>query len=197
MTNNADVIMDCEFFPCWEWFNTFYNANEVLLEQHEYFVRTSYRNRAYVTGPNGVICLTVPLQGGRNQRTIMKDIKVCNDEDWQALHWKTLEACYRRSVYFEYFEDILRLFYHQKFEYLLDVNLSSLNIILDLLQIKKAYSLTEGFEKNIANDFRSAFLPKNRKVTSQPAYVQPFSDRVGFEPNLSMLDYLFCCGRWE
>ncbi len=197
MIEHAPVIMDCEFFPCWEWFNKFMNAENVVIEQHEYFVRTSYRNRAYVVGPNGIICLSVPLDKGRNQRRIMKDIKVCNDENWQALHWKTLEACYRRSVYFEYFEDTLRPFYENKFEYLMDVNLSSLKIILDLLQIKKDYELTESYIKQQPNDFRNTFLPKKRKETSQPAYIQPFSDRVGFEPNLSMLDFLFWEGRWE
>ncbi len=197
MTNSAAVIMECEFFPCWEWFNAFHKAENVLLEQHEYFVRTSYRNRAYVSGPNGIICLSVPLDKGRNQRAFIKDIKVCNDEDWQALHWKTLASCYRRSVYFEYFEDDLKPFYEKRFEYLLDVNVSSLELILKLLKIKKQIKFTENYTPNPETDLRSAFLPKNRKETTQVPYVQPFSDRNGFEPNLSMLDYLFCCGKWE
>ena len=196
MTKDSGVIMDCEFFPCWEWFHAFMQAGDVQLEQHEYFVRTSYRNRAYVAGPNGIICLSVPLDKGRNQRNIMKDIKICNDENWQALHWKTLEACYRRSVYFEYFEDTLQPFYEKRFEYLIDANLTSLEMILNLLQIKKDYQLTNEFIKEVPNDFRNTFLPKNRKATTQASYIQPFSDRQGFEPNLSMLDYLFCCGRW-
>lgn len=197
MTNNSTVIMDCEFFPCWEWFNTFQNAENVLIEQHEHFQKISYRNRAYVAGPNGLICLSVPLQGGRNQRIIMKDVKISTDENWQALHWKTLVSCYRRSPYFEYFEETVRTFYEQKFDYLMDANLASLKVITDLLQIKKEYKLTEEYTIQTESDFRSTYLPKNRKHTSQTEYIQVFSDRNGFEPNLSMLDYLFCAGRWE
>ena len=196
MTNDGAVIMDCEFFPCWDWFRTFQGSSTVFIEQHEYFVRTSYRNRAYVAGPNGSICLSVPLLGGRNQRNYMRDLKICNDEDWQALHWKTLEACYRRSVYFEYFEDELRPFYERKFNYLMDANLASLELLLKFLK-KKDIILTDSYQKEVSHDFRNTFLPKNRKEVEQVPYIQPFSDRNGFEPNLSMLDFLFCCGRWE
>ncbi len=196
MTKGGAMIMDCEFFPCWDWFHTFEKSSNVLLEQYEFFVRTSYRNRTYVAGPNGAICLSVPLLGGRNQKTIMKDIRICNDEYWQALHWKTLESCYRRSVYFEYFEDELRPYYSKKFDFLIDANMASLELILKLLQIKKDYALTTVYEDEVVNDFRNVFLPNRRRDVDQIPYVQPFSDRNGFEANLSMLDYLFCCGRW-
>jgi hypothetical protein len=188
--------MDCEYFPCWEWFNCFQKADNVLIEQYEHFVRTSYRNRAYVAGPNGVIALSVPLAGGRNQRTIMKDLKVCNDEDWQSLHWKTLASCYRRSVYFEYYENDLRPFFEKRYEYLMEVNIASLEMIMKLLQIKKEYQLTNQYETKVDLDYRNTFLPKGRSNSEQPTYIQTFSDRNGFEPNLSMLDYLFCCGKW-
>jgi len=189
--------MDCEYFPCWDWFQTFVNASNSRMEQHEYFVRKSYRNRCYVAGPNGVICLSVPLEGGRNQRTIMKDIKICTDEDWQAVHWKTLESCYGRSVYFEYYSDALRAYYEKTYTYLLDANIASLELLLKLLLLQKPIQLTDAFEKDVFVDKRAAFLPTERSGIVQPTYMQPFSDRHGFEPNLSMLDYLFCCGRWS
>jgi len=198
MTKNGAVIMDCEFFPCIPWFQKFVSSKNVSIEQHEFFVRSSYSNRAYVAGPNGVICLTVPLKGGRNQRKTVKELRIAYDEDWQALHWKSLTSFYGRSVYFEYFKDELFAFYSRKFDYLLEANLASLELILKLLHLKKEYSLTEDFEKNVENDCRHIFLPKNRTTNEvDKRYSQPFSDRNGFEPNLSMLDFLFCCGRWE
>jgi hypothetical protein len=198
MTKNGAVIMDCEFFPSIPWFKKFMDAENVSIEQHEFFVRSSFSNRAYVAGPNGVIGLTVPLQGGRNQRKTFKELKIAYDEDWQALHWKSLTSFYGRSVYFEYFKEELADFYAKKFEYLLEANLASLDLILKLLQIKKEYTLTDHYEKNAENDCRHIYLPKNRRIENvDKEYFQPFSDRNGFEPNLSMLDFLFCCGRWE
>lgn len=198
MTNDRAMIMDCEFFPCIPWFKAFMGMPNVGIEQHEFFVRSRYRNRAYVAGPNGVVCLSVPLHGGRNQRTKMKDVKISYDEDWQALHWKTIVSFYGRSAYFEYFEQELATFYKTKYEHLLEANLVSLELILKLLQLKKEYTLTEQYEKEVSIDARDSFLPKHRTSDSDSkTYIQPFSDRNGFEPNLSMLDFLFCCGRWE
>ena len=197
MTKNSTVIMDCEFFPCWEWFNAFVNAEDVILEQSEFFRKMSYQNRAYISGPNGIICLSIPLQGGRNQKKILRDIKICNDEKWQTLHWKTLESCYRRSAFYEYFVDALRKYYEKKFTFLLEANLHSLELLLDLFQIKKDYNLSATYHENVEHDLRTKFLPKNRLESNQKEYFQTFGDRNGFEPNLSMLDYLFCCGRWE
>jgi hypothetical protein len=191
----GSVVMECEFFPSIPWYEQYRKEENVLIEQYEHFVRNSYRNRAYVAGPNGVICLSVPLQGGRNQRSVMKDVKVSKDENWQLLHWKTIESCYRRSAYFEYFEDAIAVFYNTSFNYLMDVNLASLALINQLLRVKKDVKLTESFLHEYARDDRMAFSPKDRIRTEQIEYIQPFSDRNGFIKNLSMLDYLFCCGK--
>lgn len=196
MPASRAVIMDCEYFACREWFAAYTQHPEALIEQHEYFVRKSYRNRCYVAGPNGVVSLSVPLKGGRNQKTILKDVKISNDEDWQAQHWKTLVSCYGRSVYFEYYADALHAYFNKTFDYLVDANIASLELLLKLLQLNSRVMLTENYQKDVDMDLRNAFLPAERSLSDLPTYIQPFSDRNGFEPNLSMLDYLFCCGRW-
>ncbi len=191
----GSVVMECEFFPTIPWYMEYKKHDQVIIEQYEHFVRTSYRNRAYVAGPNGTICLSVPLQGGRNQRIVMKDLKVCNEEDWQLLHWKTIATCYRRSPYFEYFEDDIYPFFKTKFDYLMDANIASLTLIDKILRVKKEVKLSESYRTDYDHDFRMQFLPKERETTAQAEYIQPFSDRNGFTKNLSMLDYLFCCGK--
>lgn len=60
------------------------------------------------------------------------------------------------------------------------------------------YSFTSKFEK-ISNDdtldFRSKFLPKKKEVEFiEKEYIQVFSSKLGFFPNLSILDLLFCEG---
>jgi hypothetical protein len=189
------VVMECEYFPSITWYETYRCHETALIEQYEHFVRASYRNRAIIAGPNGVISLSVPLQGGRNQKIIMKDLKVCDKEDWQLLHWKTIETCYRNSPYFEYFEDDILPFFKTKFEYLMDANLASLSVLNKILRVKRDIKLTDVYQKDYTHDFRMAFSPKERELLGSKKYIQPFSDRNGFMPNLSMMDYVFCCGK--
>ncbi len=197
MTENA--LMECEYFPCIDWYKTYLKHDNILLEQHEFFKKTTYRNRCYITAANSLVCLSVPVQGGRNQRTIMNEVQICNDEKWQHLHWKSLETAYRRSPYFEYFEDDMQDFFSRTFSNLIELNLASLKLLNNLLKIKKELVMTTNYKKNLDDtitDFRSTFLPSERKNNLYNIeYIQPFSPRNGFEPNLSMLDYLFCVGK--
>jgi WbqC-like protein family len=53
-------------------------------------------------------------------------------------------------------------------------------------------------DNNILN-LRNSILPKAHKTKDDlhfvaPVYNQVFEDRLGFLPNLSALDLLFCCG---
>jgi hypothetical protein len=190
------VLLELEYFPCVDWFTTFLTADKVYLEQHEHFVRRSYRNRCELASPNGLLTLSVPLIGGRNQRTKIKDVLICNEEPWQQDHFKTISSCYRRSAYFEYFEQDIIAFFKKKQTHLLELNLDTLALILKLLQLKKDFELTTKYEKNVAEVFdgRNIFFGPNH-LNELQEYLQPFTDRNGFARNRSMLDMIFCMGK--
>lgn len=191
------VLLDCEYFACIDWYAVFLQSQEVDMELYEFFERKTYRNRCEIAGPNGKITLSVPLEHGRNQRAIMKDIKVCNNEKWQLLHWKTLCACYRRAPFFEYYEYELEAFFNKNFIYLIDVLQESHHLIMHLLKASKEYTYTIKYEKNIepsTADFRSQFSPQKPPQYYTGRYMQIFEERNTFLPNLSILDMLFACG---
>lgn len=196
MSQAEITLFDCEYFPCMAWYASFLKAKNPYIEQYEYFERSSYRNRCEVIGPNGKITLSIPLERGRNQRTVMKDLRICNKEKWHVLHWKTLCASYRRAPFFEYYEEELRPFFEKEYTYLFDLNLDSIALLNKLLKVEKPFSLTEQYEKNLADcdDFRRAFSPKQTSNLHLPVYMQNFEERHGFIQNLSMLDMLFSCG---
>ena len=110
--NENIVLLECENFPCIAWYKMFLRNENIQIEQHEYFVRKSFRNRTVIAGPNGLITLSIPLKGGRNQKNVMKDIEISYDENWQTVHWKTadhpilnimrkiLKCCLRKSIIF-------------------------------------------------------------------------------------------------
>jgi hypothetical protein len=146
-----------------------------------------------------VILLSVPLTKGKNQRTIMKDVRISNEEKWQALHWKTLTSAYRRSPWFEYFEDGLEGLYERKFDFLLDWNMACFEWADKVLGLEKPVSYTESFRKSYdpaegVLDRRDVLVPGKGDETL-PQYTQVFGERTGFVPDLSILDLLFCEGK--
>lgn len=104
------------------------------IEWMEHLPKQTFRSRCSIYSPNGLLTLSVPLTK-RNHRQCMKDVRIAYDYDWQRLHWRTFESSYRRSPFFEYYEDDLLPFYsEQKYDFLVDFNEALQQKILDLLK---------------------------------------------------------------
>jgi hypothetical protein len=166
---------------------------EILLERHEHFPKQTYRNRASIHSPNGRLDLTIPIQKTEGQkRTQMKDVRISNADDWQRQHWMTLQTSYRRSAYFEYYEDDFLRYYNRKFNFLFDFNHEFNEMILSLLKIKMDFSFTEVYRKSYPDllDLREVIHPK-KNLPLNKAYFQVFEPKNSFIPNLSIVDLLF------
>jgi len=165
----------------------------IMIEREEHFPKQTYRNRAHIYSPDGVLSLTVPVVRGAKQHTKIKDVKISYDFNWQRLHWQSLQACYRRSAYFEYYEDDLAPFYEKNFTYLFDYNEQLLQFILKSIKLKLEYTYTQSYETEVDGytDFRNAFNAKKEPDFNQKAYFQVFEERNGFKKNLSIADLLF------
>jgi hypothetical protein len=122
-----------------------------------------------------------------------------NDFDWQKQHFKSLEAAYRSSPFFEYFEDDLLPIFEKKHQFLMDLNLEVFDLITRCLRMKINYSTTTEYFHEINSeevaDFR--FLANGKKDNSQfESYTQVFDDKFGFINNLSVLDLVFNEGKF-
>ncbi|MEO6150322.1 MAG: WbqC family protein [Mucilaginibacter sp.] len=182
------------YLPPVEYFTQFNTYRpDVWIEREEHFPKQTYRNRAGIYSPDGILTFTVPVIKGSKNHTKVKDIRISYDFKWQRLHWMGLETCYRRSAYFEYYEDDFAPFYQNKFEYLFDYNEQLLNMLLRMLKIKAELKFTESYEPAYPNaaDFRTAIHPKTQNDNTYKPYFQVFDERNGFLPNLSIVDLLF------
>ncbi|HUQ65827.1 MAG TPA: WbqC family protein [Flavitalea sp.] len=194
------LIADFQYFSPYIFFLYLNKFDYCILDQYEHFQKMSFRNRCMLAGGNGVITLSIPVIGGRNQKTIVKDVRILRRENWQASHWKTITSCYNKSPWFDHYRDELAVLYTRKFEFLIDWNFTCLLWISDKLSIKTAYSFTDKYENKYDvkefEDLRGRFMPStiNKNFTDAVRYPQVFEDRFGFVPNLSILDYLFCNG---
>jgi len=185
-------------FPNISWWYQIKNANSVTWDLAEHFQKMTYRNRYYISGSNGLIQLSIPLVKGRDQRTAMKDVFICNKDRWQVQHWRTITSVYKRSPYFDHYEPSLSQLFEDRFEKLSDFNLASVHWLKRQLKIPFEETITDVFNKTYLEDvldIRNSLKPGiERKPTSGNAYYQVFAERTGFLPNLSMLDLLFSEG---
>lgn len=196
---NEVLLIESQYFPAISFYKTLVNHDTLLIEKYEHYQKVSFRNRCYIAGPNGRIILSVPLTKGKNQRTVMKDVRISNEEKWQGQHWKTLVSAYRRSPWFEYYEEELGELYGRPFEFLLDWNLACLewaNRVIGLTA--PAITFTTEYKKEYEpgiTDMRDRMVPGEEKEEAGGEYTQVFQDRTGFLQDLSILDLIFCEGK--
>ena len=119
------VLLHPTYFPNVAAFSALLQAEKVLFEMHDNYVKQTYRNRCYIYGANGKLSLNIPVVFSQKNRQKHKDVQIFNDENWQAQHWKSLLSAYRTSPFFEYYEDDLRPLFEKKASFLLDFNLTN------------------------------------------------------------------------
>lgn len=165
----------------------------VILDIHEHFIKQSYRNRMEIHGANGKLSLIIPLKK-RKERTPMKDVLIEYKQDWQKLHWKSLESAYRSSPYFEFYEHQLKHFYDKTYQpkYLIDFNLNFLKSINEMLGVSFSIKKSKEYNEVEGLDFRKMIHPKIEFIHGEEKkYDQVFDLKNGFISNLSVLDLIF------
>jgi hypothetical protein len=170
---------------------------EIILEQFDHYTKQTYRNRCRIVGPNGVITLSIPVKKRRGAKNYLKEIRIDYDTPWNKIHWRGLVASYASSPFFEYMTDDLIMFYERKFDYLVDFNHQLIEKTLLLMGMKIPIEYSSSFvEITGAGDPRDYIHPKKDQAVEDPdfqplEYHQVFSDRLGFQSNMSILDLLF------
>ena len=184
------------YFPSISHYIALVQAEEITFETEDTYQKQTNRNRMHIYSPNGLQMLNIPLKHSENRQKF-KDVKIEYAFDWQKIHFKSLEAAYRTSPFFEYFEDDFRPIFEKKTTFMLDLNFETFEIVNQALGITLPYKKTTEYFHDAAdyNDFRS--LVNGKKDTTQvEPYTQVFNDKHGFINNLSILDLLFNEGRY-
>jgi hypothetical protein len=194
-----NILIHPTYFPSISHFVAMAQAENITFEIEDNFQKQTNRNRTYIYSPNGIQLLNIPVKHSKESHQKTKDIKIETDFDWQKQHFKSLEAAYRSSPFFEFFEDDLRPIFEKKHTFLLDLNFEALAILSKCLRFKIEYTTTtEYFHEvptTVITDYRSLADGKKDKSIFDP-YTQVFDDKNGFINNLSVLDLLFNEGKY-
>ena len=172
-------------------------SNSIVVEQYETFPKQTYRNRTVIATANGLLSLTVPVVRTNGNHTYTKDMAICYNENWPLKHWRAIESAYNASPYFLYYKDELELILNKKHSTLIDLNMDIIAFVFKKLKTKKEVLLSDDYVSIITErtkDYRNVFSPKNKETIQLPPYDQVFTDRFGFQSDISILDLLFNLG---
>lgn len=190
-------VKELFYLPSISWFATEVEAEYMIIEAAENFVKSSGRNRTTIAAANGKIDLSIPIHGGRNVKCLYKDCKISYADNWQHQHWQSIVSAYGSAPFFEYYADYFNPFYEKKFDFLFDLNLELLELVFKLLKSKCKIDFTNEFVKIYSTDSTmidlrgEKVLYENQQQHNFPTYIQCFSERNGFQENLSIIDLLF------
>ena len=146
--------------------------------------------------------LSEPLPHSRSERTIgtARPYRPTRYE-WRHLHWNAIASAYGSSPFFEYYQDDIRPFFEKRYEFLLDFNEEIRRTICNLIGIEPHIEYSSSYSEPAPGetDLRDAIHPKRRKAETilpvQPKpYYQVFSEKYGFQPDLSIIDLLMNMG---
>lgn len=196
------AILSSAYFAPVQWYQKLNRYENIVIEQHDNFIKQTYRNRCVIATTQGLQALTIPVErpsDARLDKTQLKDICISDHGNWRHLHWKALLSAYGESPFFEYYADDIHPFYEKKYKFLLDFNMEINEKMMELLDIEKSslslsneYSSYEGDSDTV--DFREVIRPKHPgedKEWQPKKYYQVYQQKFGFQPNLSILDLLF------
>ena len=180
----------------------------VYIEACENYQKQSYRNRCRFYAADGVQALSFPIvhESGTHKLPV-SDIKVDYSTPWLQQHKRAIISAYRTSAYFEYYQDELFEILDSCPEKLFDLNLALIRFFIEKTGIKVDLRLTSEYSRQgvltdeegtlvSCEDLREVIHPKRpngilASLDLEKPYFQVFSQKYGFQPDLSIMDLLF------
>ena len=191
-------LIETQPFPLLNYIKKGIIDKHIIIEQYETFQKMSFRNRFVIAGANALLHLSIPIKGGREQKNLIKEVEIDYATNWNTKFWRSIISSYNSAPYFEYYKNDVEKLLFLKEKYLLEFNIIILKWVYNTLKTNVLIDLSSSFLKpgSAQNDYRGKTLPKNFQQNGEvvPIYSQVFEDKVGFQPNLSILDLLFCEG---
>jgi hypothetical protein len=158
------------YFPSVSHYAAMVQADSITFETEDNFQKQTNRNRMYIYSPNGIQLLNIPIKHSKEAHQKTKEVKIEQDFNWQKQHFKSLEAAYRTSPFFEYFEDDILPIFKKKQTFLLDLNLEVFEVVNQCLGITLPFEKTAEYFQNSPDyiDYRTIANGKKDQTSFEP-----------------------------
>lgn len=210
-----------QFLPWVPYFLKIADSDVFILLDSVEFQKNGLQNRNRIKTAQGASWLTVPVRQKLGQKIL--EVRIDNSMDWRKKHWLTVSQNYRRAAAFHQFERELLDAYEKDWDFLVDLNLHLLELMLQWMKIStrllrssamraegKGSELVQNLCQEVGatryvsgvgaleyidpDAFRSAAIDIDFRPPALPsAYPQQYP-KAGFINDLSALDLLLNCG---
>ena len=139
------ALLSTTYFGPIQWYQKLHRHKPCLIERHESFIKQTYRNRMVIATANGAQTLSIPVT--HDDSMLITDIRISDHANWRHVHWNALASAYGESAFFEYYQDDIRPFFEQKWEFLYDFNEAIMYKMIELLDLRVDVGATESYIK--------------------------------------------------
>lgn len=109
-------------------------SGEVTIEVMESFPKQTSRNRCTILDPSGKeVVLSIPVKKVEHKQ-LTRDIEISYQQHWQHQHWNAILSAYKKTPYFDYYQDFIHPLYEREYRYLLDLNEATYGVVDSLLK---------------------------------------------------------------
>ena len=194
------ALIELHYLPSVQYFAHLIRYPDLMIEGAENYQKGSYRNKCAIATANGILRLSVPLEGGKHQQQPIREVRIAYTDPWRQKHWRSIESAYGNSPFFIHYRDEFQAVFAKKHAFLFELNLELLQTLIRLMKLDIGISFTQSYLATVTvpgiADLRNRISLKGPPDPdfSPATYSQVFQERFGFIHKLSILDLLFCCG---
>ena len=88
------------YLPSIQYIAWIVSQQEISFVTNNTYQKQTYRNRAEIYSPNGKLRLSIPvIHKKSSRRQFDYEVSIDFENNWQKVHWKSLEASYRSSPF--------------------------------------------------------------------------------------------------
>lgn len=215
------LIQSC-YLPWRGYFDFIDDVDVFIFHDDVQYTRQDWRNRNLIKTSHGKQWITVPVIYSHKVRPLICEARIDYSQLWQKKHMNLIREAYRAAPYFEeYAEEFFKIL-SSKYEFISELNIALTSWLMSCFSIKVSCKISTDFKKTETMDKTSRIIEILSQVgcseyLSGPAaksyinetelsiagisvsykayeYLEYPQLHGDFEPNLSAIDLLFCCG---
>ena len=132
------VVLQPTYLPWMGYFGMIDAADTFVFYDDVQFSVQSWQQRNKIKSANGsCMWLSVPIV--RNSRQKINEVRINKASDWRKKHWESIYQSYAKAPFFEKYAPILKGVYENEWEYLVDLNITLIKKITEILGLKTQF----------------------------------------------------------